>query len=87
MNELDEFNEVIFFQEGTVDIGFEINRVKTFVLRYKNKCEVGAYEVTFNKRSLFVIRTTSVCTGYSIRRTNWKKVIGGHDEIADLMKE
>ena len=87
INELDEFNEVIFFIEGIYEIGFEINRVKTYVLRYKDKNVIGAYGVTFNKRSLFVFRTFSVCNGYSIRRTNWKKVINDHPEISSLLKE
>ena len=32
-NELDEFVEVLFLYKGQVDIGFEINRKKTFVIR------------------------------------------------------
>jgi len=61
--------------------------MRTYVLRYKNKCAIGAYGVTFNKRSLLVFRTASVCTGYSIRRTNWKQVINDHPEISSLLKE
>ena len=33
INELDDFNEVMFFNVGTVDIGFEINKIKKYVLR------------------------------------------------------
>ena len=61
--------------------------MKTYVLRYKDKCVIGDYGVTFNKRSLFVFRTSSVCTGYSIRRTSWKQVIGDHNEISELLTQ
>jgi len=84
---LDEFNEVIFFQQGIVDIGFEVNRVKTWVLRQRNRCIIGDYGLTYNKRSLFLFRTTSACFGYSVRRTNWKNLIANHPEISELMKE
>ena len=32
-DELDEVNEVIFFEKGAIDIGFDINRKKNYVLR------------------------------------------------------
>ena len=36
-NELDEVNEVIFFTKGDYDVGFEINRERNYVIRYKNQ--------------------------------------------------
>ena len=47
-NELDEVSEVIFFMDGTYEIGFEINRHQHMVLRYKDCNVIGAYGVTFN---------------------------------------
>ena len=35
-NELDEVNEVIFFNKGDYDVGFEINRERYYVIRFKN---------------------------------------------------
>lgn len=35
-NELDEVNEVVFFTKGEYDVGFEINRERNYVIRYKN---------------------------------------------------
>ena len=46
--ELDEFNDIIFVQKGIVAIGYEINKKKKYVIRYKDRCVVGAYGVTFN---------------------------------------
>ena len=51
MNELDEFGDIKFIQKGKVGIGFEINKQRKLVLQYKNKCIVGAYGTTFNRRS------------------------------------
>ena len=35
-NELDEVNEVLFFETGTFEIGYEINRFTRYILRFKN---------------------------------------------------
>lgn len=32
-DELEEVNEVMFFEVGVVDVGFDLNRKKSFVLR------------------------------------------------------
>ena len=32
-HELDDFTEIIFFNKGAVDLGFEINKKRYFVLR------------------------------------------------------
>ena len=34
INELDEFGEICFVQKGLVAVGYEINKVKKFPLRY-----------------------------------------------------
>lgn len=75
INELDEQNEVIFFNNGTYEVGYEINRVKKYVLRYRNSNVIGAYPVTFNKRSIFIYKTVTECKGYSIRKFNWQKIM------------
>jgi hypothetical protein len=35
-DELDEVNEVIFFQNGSMDVGFDLNRKKTYVIRIES---------------------------------------------------
>ena len=74
-DELDEVNEVIFFEEGVVDVGFDLNRKKSYVLRIESDILIGGYNVTFDKRIAFVYKTSQACSGFSIRRTNWKTVV------------
>ena len=50
-DELDEVNEVIFFHKGCLDLGFEINRVKHYVVRIKDDLLIGAYNLSTNKRT------------------------------------
>ena len=89
LNELDEVNEVFFFTKGQCETGFEINRVQNYVLRQDRNIYIGAYNVTFNKRSKFVYRTYYKCEGYSIRRSLWKiKVMSEeHEQIVETFKK
>lgn len=61
--ELQGVNEVVFVEQGIVEIGYDINKVRKFVLRYNNKTVVGAYNCTFSKQSIFVYRCKTMCTG------------------------
>jgi hypothetical protein len=78
-NELDEVNEAIFFERGLVDIGFEINRKRHFVVRLTKDIQIGSYNITFDKRSRYIFKTKKACTGFSIRRISWKTVIMDED--------
>lgn len=49
--ELDDVNEIIFFNKGSYDIGYEFNANEIFKIRYQNSNLIGAYYVTFHKRS------------------------------------
>ena len=48
INELDEQNELLFYHNGQYAVGYEINRVKKFVLRFQNSNVIGAHACTFN---------------------------------------
>lgn len=86
VNELDEQNEVIFFDNGTYEIGFELNGNIFYKIQYKNSNPIGAFGVTFNKRSQFIYRTCGVCRGFFIRKTNWMKIMQSHEQVTDEFK-
>lgn len=46
--ELEEISEVIFLSKGLVDVGFEINKKKKYVMRYTDQVVIGAYNCCFN---------------------------------------
>ena len=84
--ELEEIAEIFFVSKGTMDIGYEINRIKKFVLRYHDKTVVGAYNCCFNKRSMFIYRCKSECIGYFIRKQNWMDIISEEPAIEGYIK-
>ena len=61
--ELEGVNEVIFVETGVVEIGYDINKIRKFVLRYTNKTMIGAYNCTFSKQNIFVYKCKSECIG------------------------
>jgi len=51
LQELEEVNQVLFFNSGTYEIGYDLNGEEFFKILYKNSNVIGAYEITFNKDS------------------------------------
>ena len=83
--ELDEFTEVIFMMDGFFEIGYTINQMTKYVLKY-DKNEIGAYNVTFFKRSLFNYRVCSNkrSSGYFIRAINWLTELIQNEECQEF---
>ena len=73
--ELDDFVEVLFFNKGQVDIGFELNCKKNFVLRKEKGVIIGDLGCTFNMNSEFLYRAFTDCEGYSIRKNAWQDIM------------
>ena len=88
--ELDEIDLVYFFMSGSFDIGFEINKVPYYCIRYKNMPalghNVGAYGCTFNQRSFFQYLTVTANEGFFIRKHNWIATLEEFPEFADKIK-
>ena len=53
--ELDEVDEILFIEKGEINYGYEVNKQKFFKMRFGARSVIGAFNVNFNKRSLFVI--------------------------------
>ena len=87
INELDEQNELLFYHNGQYAVGYEINRVKKFVLRFQNSNVIGAFACTFNKRSVFIYKTISLCHGYFIRKLEWQNILSENESIGEIIKE
>lgn len=81
--ELDDLVEVLFFNKGEVDIGFEINKRQKYVLRRSGNIIIADLGCTFNQNSEFIYRADTDCHGYSIRKNKWHNIINS-DEYPEL---
>jgi len=68
VDELDEFNEISFINQGEVVIGYEINKQRRYCIQFNNKCVIGAYGITFNKRAAFIYTALTSIEGFFIRK-------------------
>jgi hypothetical protein len=57
------------------------------VIHCKNSNVIGAYNVFMSKRSEFKYSTVGVCEGFSIRKSNWIKIINENTFISDELKD
>jgi len=87
VDELDEFNEISFINNGEVVIGYEINKQRRYCIHFKNKCVIGAYGITFNKRAAFIYTALTTVEGFFIRKNNWLDLLSISPEIAFVIKK
>tara|TARA_B110000285_G_scaffold217775_1_gene266525 strand:- start:525 stop:830 length:306 start_codon:yes stop_codon:yes gene_type:complete len=55
---IQEVEEMFFIMKGTVDIGFEESRNTKYVLRLAKRNVIGAFNCTFNKKTLFMYKAS-----------------------------
>jgi len=84
--ELDDVGEITFITKGKVALGYEINKIKKFQIIYKNKCIIGAFNVTFNQRATFIYQSLTEVQGYFIRKCNWLDMMDNYEEVSKPLK-
>jgi hypothetical protein len=57
------------------------------VMKFKKANVINAYACTFNERSEWVYKTNTICTGFFIRKKNWKTLFNDHSKIVDELIE
>lgn len=84
--ELDDVNEIIFFQKGGIDIGYEINKKKLYKLRIRKDLVVGSFYVTFDRRAMFSVKASQESIGLQIRKSNWANILSEFPDLAKTLK-
>jgi hypothetical protein len=69
-----------------LNVGFDINRIRKYVLRFENSCVIGIYNCTFDERALFIYQCKTECTGYFLRKRNWRDLLNEYSNIASVLK-
>lgn len=59
------------FEKGHYDLGYEINKRIYYKLRFKERMAIGAFYCTFDKKSIYACKASSLCTGYYIPKKQW----------------
>jgi len=72
--------------KGTYKIGFEMNRMDYFCYEAGHGTIFGAFECSFSKRSIFLIKATSYMEGFSIFKRDWRNISMDFPELMDQVK-
>ena len=76
---LEEVNEIFFIEQGSVNIGFEINRGHRFVIRLSSGGVVGGYNCTFNRKTLFVYQVCQDMEAQTLKKHEWRGLLSDPD--------
>ena len=71
MDEMDEALEIYFVMKGAIGVGFQVNKMRNFTLKFKNHCVVGGYNCSFFRRSDYIWECLTLCEGYFIFKSDW----------------
>ena len=84
---LQETSELYFIMNGAIDIGFELNKKIKNYLRLQKGHMVGAFNCTFNKKTLYTYTVKQDLTAFVIRKDGWKHLIQNKDwsELTDKL--
>ena len=70
-----EVREVIFIQQGKVDVGYMYNDKEKYVLRYQDATVLGAYNCTYNRDTEYIYRCPAKSSGFFIPKVNWNEIM------------
>ena len=61
--------------------------MERYAIRYRDKCIIAAFGVTFDNRSQYIYKAVTNCHGFFIRKENWKTLLSEQDQtIVKLLK-
>ena len=80
--ELDDFTEVLFFNKGTVAIGFNINHKSIFCLQKSKEIVIADSGCTFNHKCNFIYKCIRELTGVSIAKNCWRRILVKYPQIS-----
>ena len=76
----------MFFQQGAVDVGYELNKKTLYKIRIKTNLVVGAFYATFLRRAMFTVKASKDCWGFSIGSLKWNQELARSPHVSKMLK-
>lgn len=92
LGELEESMEMIFVTSNgndiaRYDVGYELNKVLKLRLTFGERTIIGAFNMCFGQRSMFVYKVgAKEMTGLAVRRKAWKELVEDYEHFQDCME-
>ena len=74
-----ETHEMFFINSGSVDIGFELNNRTKYCLRLSRGGVVGAFNCTYDRKTIFIYKCKTEFKGLTIRKIKWLSILKNDD--------
>jgi hypothetical protein len=79
---------MIFITRGKYDVGYMLNKILKLRMTFGERTIVGAFNMCFDQRSIFVYKVQSHdLHGLAIRRRPWCELVKGFPHFQDCMEE
>ena len=70
-----------YVTEGTYKIGFEVNKKEYYYLKQEKGTNIGLFECSFDKRSVYNYKAVTDVKGYYIHKPNWRTLVADHPKF------
>ena len=70
--ELSDVSTVIYVMSGKYRIGYEVNKNETLKMQQTKGSMIGAFECSYDRRSIYIYRARTDIEGYFITKRSWK---------------
>ena len=84
--EMDECMEVLFVEQGFYRYGYEINNHEYYKRRFGMFTVIGGFNICYDKRFMFIIRSATDLKGLAIRKQNFRKLLWEYPDFALQLK-
>ena len=85
-NELDEVNEMIFNERGSIDVGFQITKKNYMCVRINQGSIICGFNCMANKKNQFVYKAVTKIEGYMLRKHVWFDLMDSFERVASILK-
>jgi hypothetical protein len=82
----EDVQEVIFFSEGSVEIGFKHEEVYGQIMTKSKGIIIGDNECTFNLPSNYIWTSRKTCHGIFIRKKYWTALLEKYPDICEQLE-
>ena len=83
---MDEALEMLFVDQGTYKVGYEINKKRFMKLMFGESTIIGGFQLCYEKRFMFLYIASSYLTGQSIRKENFISIMKEFPEFKHQIK-
>ena len=81
LSELSDVSQAIYVMKGKYRVGYEVNKNETLKMQLTLGSIIGAFECSYDRRSIYIYRAHTDIEGYFITKRCWKQLAMDHPNL------